>query len=110
MSPGLPGRFGPFHRRSESKPHENDLICSSGQLWGRARRNFYAGLIPAVKAWSGPLPANAVGIEFYCNVEPDRGSVPGEPEWTGPRPGVIVIEVDEVVAIEVTVTQRRDAE
>src|SRR5215212_6116028 len=57
---GGPARYGPFHRRSEPSPDEVDRICSSGQLWGRPRRNFYAGLIPAVKAWEGSLPDGAV--------------------------------------------------
>ena len=108
MSSVPPRRFGPFHRRSESNPAENELVSATGQLWGRVRRNFYAGLIPAVKACNGPLPADAVGVEFYCDVEPDSGSVPGYPEWTGPRSGVIVIDAD-TVAIELVVTKRRDS-
>lgn len=104
-----PARFGPFHRRSEVDPEENERVVSSSQLWGRPRRNFFAGLIPAVKAWEGALPENAVGVEFYTDVEPDPWSVPGWPEWTQGRPGVIVLEHDELVAIDVVVTMRRDA-
>lgn len=62
-----PGRFGPFHRRCETRPEEVDDVAHSGQLWGRPRRNFFAGMIPAVKAWEGPLPADAVGVEFAAN-------------------------------------------
>lgn len=105
-----PSKFGPFHRRSESKPEDNELICSTGQLWGRPRRNFFAGLIPAVKAWDGPLPDGAIGVEFYTDVAPDSWSVPGWPEWTEGSVGVIVLEKGELVAIDVVVTLRRDAE
>ena len=91
------------------KPEENDLVSSSGQVWGRPRRNFFAGLVPAVKAWDGPLPENAVGVEFFTNVRPDPWSIPGWPHWTEGSPGVIVLEEGELVAIEVVVTVRRDA-
>lgn len=104
-----PAKYGPFHRRSESKPEEVEAICSSGQLRGRPRRNFFAGLFPAVKAWDGPLPEGAIGIEFYTNVSPDPWSVPGWPEWTQGQPGVLVLERDELVAITIVVTMRRDA-
>ena len=105
-----PGGFGPFHRRCEPQPEEIDKIGASGQLWGRPRRNFFAGLIPAVKAWEGPLPADAVGIEFYTDVPPDPWSVPGWPEWTEGQPGVIVLEPGELVAIPVVVTMQRKGE
>jgi len=108
MSP--PGRYGPFHRRSFARPEENEAICSSNQLWGRRRENFFAGLIPAVKAWEGALPEGVVGVEFYTDVPPDRSSVPGWPEWTQGSAGVIVLERDELVAIPVVVTIRRDAD
>jgi hypothetical protein len=65
-------------------------------------------LIPTVKAWEGPLPDGAIGIEFYTDVEPDPSSIPGWPEWSQGRPGVIVLEPDELVAISVVVTLRRD--
>jgi hypothetical protein len=107
MSPGL---YGPFHRRSFVRPEENEAICSSNQLWGRRRENFFAGLIPAVKAWEGPLPDGVVGVEFYTDVPPDRSSVPGWPEWSQGSTGVIVLERDELVAIPVVVTMRHDAD
>lgn len=84
-------------------------MSASGQLWGRPRRNFFAGLIPAMNAWDGPLPADAVGVEFYTDVEPDPWSVPGWPEWSEGRPGVTVIEAIELVAIPVVVTISRKA-
>ena len=103
-----PARFGPFHRRSEPQPDEVAKIATSDQIWGRARRNFYAGLFPAVKAWDGPLPEDAIGVEFYTDVPPDPWSVPGWPEWTQGRPGVIMLERDELVAIPVVVTITRE--
>ena len=104
----MPARFGPFHRRSDPDPHENELISTSDQVWGRPRRNYFAGLVPTVKAWEGSLPEHIVGIEFYTDVEPDPWSVPGWPEWSQGRPGVIILERDELVAIPVVVTKRRD--
>jgi hypothetical protein len=85
------------------------LICASNELWGRPRRNFFAGLFPAVKAWDGPLPDGIVGVEFYTDVPPDPWSVPGWPEWTQGQPGVAVLEKDELVAIKIIVTIRQDA-
>jgi hypothetical protein len=103
-------RFGPFHRRCEPRPKEVEQITASGQIWGRVRRNFFAGLIPAVKAWDGPLPADAVGVEFFTDVQPDSSSVPGWPEWTEGSRGVIVLEAGELVAIPVVVTMIRKGE
>jgi len=51
-----------------------------------------------------------VGIEFFTDIEPDPWSVPKAPEWSQGRPGVIVLEKNELVAIPVVVTMRRDAE
>lgn len=79
-------------------------------IWGKPPGNFYAGLIPCVKAWTGPLPDGVIGTEFYTDVEPDPWSPPNSPEWSQGRPGVIVLERNELVAIMVLVTMRRDAE
>jgi hypothetical protein len=67
------------------------------------------GWVPAVKAWEGPLPEDAVGVEFFTNVPPDERSAPGWPQWTEGSPGVIVLEKGQLVAIDVVVTMRRDA-
>jgi hypothetical protein len=109
-STSKPPRFGPFHRRCEPQPDEVEKIRVSSQLWGRPRRNFFAGLIPAVKAWDGPLPHDAIGVEFYTDVPPDPWSIPGWPEWTEGQPGVIVLDPGELVAIPVVVTMSRKAE
>jgi hypothetical protein len=105
-----PAIFGPYHRRSRHNPVENELVTESGFIWGKPRGNYYAGVVPCVKAWEGPLPQGIVGIEFYTDVKPDPWSVPGWPEWSQGRPGVIVLERNELVAIPVVVTMRRDAE
>lgn len=107
---GQPARYGPFHRRSFGNRNENEKICSSGEVWGRPRGNFYAGLFPAVKAWSGALPDGVVGVEFYTDVPPDPWSPPGWPEWTEGMPGVKTIDRMELVSIPVVVTLRRDME
>ncbi|HWS71751.1 MAG TPA: hypothetical protein VN605_06530, partial [Thermoanaerobaculia bacterium] len=91
----------------EPRPEEVDNVRASGELWGRPRRNFFAGLIPAVKAWDGPLPPHAIGVEFYTDVEPDPWSAPGWPEWSEGRPGVHILEAGALVAIPVVVTIAR---
>jgi hypothetical protein len=63
-----------------------------------------------VKAWEGPLPGEAVDIEFYTDVAPDPWSTPGWPEWSQGRAGVTILLQDELVGIAVVVTIRRDAE
>ena len=103
-------RFGPFHRRSHHNREENAKIAESGLIWGRPPGNFYAGLIPCVQAWEGPLPEGMVGVEFYTDVEPDPWSPPRSPEWSEGRPGVLILERNELVAIPVLVTMRYDAE
>lgn len=105
-----PGRFGPFHRKSAWWPSEVEKICSSGEIRGKRRGNFFAGLVPAVKAYDGELPDGIVGVEFFTDVEPDSDGVPGSPEWSEGRPGVRVLERNELVAIDVIVIKRRDPE
>ena len=104
-----PARFGPFHRRTYIDPSENEKVFISGQVWGRRRGNIYAGLKPAVKAWAGPLPEEVVGFEFFTEIEPDPGQAPAWPQWSEGRPGVIVLEQEELVAISVIVTKRQDS-
>lgn len=102
-----PAKFGPFHRKCYD-PRENERISNSGQIRGRPRRNIYAGDFPAVKAFDGPLPPGFAGIEFYTDVEPDPWSVPGQPDWSEGRSGVITIERKEIVAIPVIIVRRVD--
>ena len=103
-----PARFGPFHRRTYMDPSENEKVTSSGQVWGKVRRNIYAGFRPAVKAWAGPLPDDIIGYEFYTDVPPDPGHAQAWPQWSEGQPGVITLEPYELVAISVIVSKRHD--
>jgi len=84
-------------------------VSGSGAIWGRRARNVYASLWPAVKAWAGSLPDGVIGYEFFTDVEPDPGAAPGSPQWSEGRPGVTVLERNELVSISVIVTKRHDA-
>lgn len=103
-----PARFGPFHRRTHMDPSENEKVASSGQVWGRQRRNIFAGYRLAVKAWAGSLPEEITGYEFFTEVAPDPGQAPDWPQWSEGRPGVVVLEPGELVAISVILTKRND--
>jgi hypothetical protein len=105
-----PARFGPFHRRTHRDPSENQKVSDSGSVWGRPRGNFFAGFYATVKAWNGPLPEDVIGFEFYTDIPPDPGSVPGWPQWSEGQDGVTVIEPGALVAISVIVTRRQDPE
>jgi hypothetical protein len=98
--------FGPFHRKqSLSQPPEMAALQElSGEMWGRAPR---FGIFPAVKAYGGPLPGGARGIEFYTNVQPDPFQLPHMPKWTGPRPGVQVDDEFAKIACVVTKNTQR---
>jgi len=80
---------GPFHRLESptQTPEDAAQQVSSGEVWGRAPRGSD---IPKVQAYEGPLPEGARGIEFTTDVTPDPYGIPGQPEWSGPRPGVRV--------------------
>jgi len=71
---------------------------ASQEIWGRPPR---FSEIPAVQAYTGPLPGGAKGIEFETDVPPDRGSPRGQAYWRGPRPGVVVDQ--DVAKIKVTI-------
>jgi hypothetical protein len=98
---------GVYHRRKS--PTQTYRVAQrqieSGELWGRAPRY---GIIPAVKAYDGPLPEGVEGIEFTTEVLPDPGCAPGLPTWRGPRPGVRV--QDGWAKIQVAVTRVRYSE
>lgn len=79
----------PVYHRLQTGPALR-LIAQSGELWGQPAQNIFRSDIPKVKAYLGPLPEGASGVEFTADVAPDPGSVPGKPTWSGPRPGVEV--------------------
>ena len=83
--------FGPYHRTDP--PDVIEKVVKSGELWGRAPRNFNASNFPKAKAYLGPLPEDVVGFEFVTDVAPDKNGVPEKPTWCdkyGPRPGVVI--------------------
>lgn len=72
----------------------------SGEIWGKAPR---FSTLPKVKAYVGPLPAGARGVEFSASVPPDPGCPPGQAFWGTSNPGV---RVDgDVVKLSVTLTK-----
>lgn len=70
----------------------------SKEIWGRPARGSDK---PKVKAYAGKLPANARGIEFTTDVEPDPSTPPGSAYWSGPRSGVCVHESGEFAILRV---------
>ena len=98
--------YGPFHRFQDAEL--NELVERSGRLRGKPRRNIYAGAIPAVKAYSGPLPAGRRGIEFVTTVPPARDGAPGEATWPEGLEGVRSVVSGEEVEIPVKIVKRVD--
>ena len=88
---GSPPRQPVYHRRESPSQTPADAAQqeASSEIWGRP--SIWSD-IPKVKAYTGPLPENVRGIEFTTDVPPDPGNAPGRPEWSGPRPGVVVEE------------------
>lgn len=78
-----------YHRIESPTQTPVDAIAqeSSHEVWGRPSR--YSD-IPAVKAYVGPLPVGARGVEFATSVPPDPDCPPGHAYWSGPRNGVRV--------------------
>lgn len=78
-----------YHRLESptQTPEDAARQVASGEIWGRAPAFSYE---PRVKAFRGPLPTGARGIEFITDLEPDSGSSPRRVNWSGPREGVIV--------------------
>jgi hypothetical protein len=65
-----PARFGPFHRLESPTQTPDDARRqeASGELW---RREARFGGWAKVKAYFGPLPPGARGVEFYTDAAPD---------------------------------------
>jgi hypothetical protein len=77
----LDGAYGPFHRTSSPTQTFADALRQKefGEIWGRAGR--IGGLVPAVKAYVGPIcygeppgvPCEAVsGVQFVTDVPPSE--------------------------------------
>ena len=78
-----------YHRlRSTTQPQALDQIqVKSGQVCGRAA---WGSHIPSVKAYPGPLPSGASGIEFTTDIKLSPGrSSPSMVKWYRGDPGVI---------------------
>ena len=95
-----PARFGPFHHRAQSD-EDAFKIERDGELWGWPRMGSST---PQPQAYEGPLPHGAIGIEFYTDVPPRGGSVPGHARWWPTDPGVVLVN-DEYAKIAVVVTR-----
>lgn len=78
-----------YHRKES--PTQSRAVAAiqeaSHEMWGSPAATSSR---PTVKAFEGPLPQGARGIEFTTDVEPDPGGAPGRVEWSGPRQGVRV--------------------
>jgi len=79
--------YGPYHRVGDSE-ETIKAVQASGELRGNPTRNYMPSPFPKVKAYEGPLPDGKKGFEFFTNVAPDVGHVPGQPLWMSTRPGV----------------------
>jgi hypothetical protein len=82
--------YGPFYR-IETDEEVMQLQVQSREMWGKARRNSYQGLFPAVKAyeeWIGGETSK--GIKFTTDVPPDPSTscILGQVQWSGERLGV----------------------
>ena len=100
------GSYGPFHRLESptQTPATAALQEANGEVWGATARG---GLNPAVKAYQGPLPPGARGVEFTTPVRPSDVGLgrPGDIAiWRRGSPGVIDVD-DDFVKIAGTVVR-----
>lgn len=117
----MPKEYGAYSRKQSAE--DNERVASSGELWGAAARNIYAGDVPAAKAFRAALEIGFTGIEFMTTLEPGPGSDPAQVRWRKGQPGVrnvafaeMVTELGaarakklgEMVAIPVRITKRVD--
>jgi hypothetical protein len=100
--------YGPFHRLGDSAEVIRQ-IRETGELWGLPPRNFFHSDLAAVKAYAGPLPEGARGIEFETEVAPDRGHVPGQPSWSAAPPRAGIVFDGTWAKIKVRVLRYRDS-
>ena len=85
----------PVYHRLESPTQPLDIVLVQ-QRTGTIRGYPAMGsFIPKVKAYGGPLPEGARGIEFTTDVPPDDGCAPSLPTWSGPRSGVRIATNDQ---------------
>lgn len=89
------------------------MMEQTGRVGGKAPRNIFAGARPKVKAYVGPLSIGIIGIEFYTNVSPDRGTPPHLAYWSQGRSGILNMPPDprdgeDIVAILARIVKRAD--
>lgn len=86
------------------------MQVATGRVCGRGARQSGGGFspFPAAKAYDGPLPAGADGIEFSTNVKPS--SMPVHPggivNWNIHNPGVVrakALNGDDMICVPITV-------
>lgn len=85
----------PVYHRLESPTQPPNIVFvqqRSGTIRGYPAMGSF---ILKVKAYDGPLPEDARGIEFSTNVPPDEGCAPSLPMWSGPRSGVRIVRDDQ---------------
>ncbi len=110
------GALGPrlIYRRLESGTQSLEAAAmqeASGEIWGRPAQNTFASDFPKAKAYEGPLPEGARGVEFATDVPPDSGHKPGIPTWGSlrgmtdvegvVRPGVVVEDGFAKIKVEI---------
>ncbi len=100
------GSYGPFHRLESptQTPATAALQEANGEMWGATAAG---GLNPTVKAYQGPLPSGARGVEFTTPVRPSDVGL-GRPGniaiWRRGSPGVVDVD-DDFVKIACTVVR-----
>jgi hypothetical protein len=72
-----------------------------GRICGKAHRG---GSVPSVKAYVGPLPEGARGVEFVTDIPPLTGTAPHLALWRKGSHGVENAS-DDLVCIPVSVTK-----
>lgn len=99
-------QYGPFHRLAS--PTQTDEMASlqeaEGRIYGSSGR-FTLG--PAVQAYQGPLPPNAVGVEFTTSVPPSL-KTDFHATWYRSQNGVPIStrRGEDYFAVPVTITKR----
>jgi hypothetical protein len=110
----MPNMYGPFHRkRGPTQEYQTALLQkTSGEIWGKPTK--IGGLVPKVKAYSGPLCAgrkldvecsDSEGIDFVTRVKPSQINPSGITYWftNGAKVDGIRDVGDDTIALEVSI-------
>jgi hypothetical protein len=74
-----------LYHRLESPTQRKETArqqIQSQEIWGKARKPPYASYTLQVKAYKGPLPPGARGIEFSTEALPDNCCPPYAASWS----------------------------